>query len=68
MDRSSDAVYGLDDFDQATGLAIPENYALALRWTALEPSCVFCAMWEINLAENWEEFRQAASHFAVPQN
>ena len=58
--------YGLDDFDQTTGLAIPENYALALKWTALEPSCVFCAMWEINLAKNWDEFRQAASHFVVP--
>jgi penicillin G amidase len=58
--------YGLDDFDQTTGLAIPENYLLALRWTALEPSCVFCAMWDINLATNWEEFRQAAAHFVVP--
>jgi len=58
--------YGLDDFDQVTGLAIPDNFALSLRWTALEPSCVFCAMWEINLAKNWDEFRQAASLFAVP--
>ena len=58
--------YGLDDFDQTTGLAIPENYALALKWTALEPTCVFCAMWDINLAKNWEEFRQAAAHFVVP--
>jgi penicillin amidase len=58
--------YGLDDFDQTTGLAIPENYALALRWTALEPSCVFCAMWKINLAKDWEEFRQAAAQFVVP--
>jgi len=58
--------YDLDDFDQTTGLAIPENYALALRWTALEPSCVFCAMWDINLATNWKEFRQAAAQFVVP--
>ncbi len=58
--------YDLDDFDHRTGLAIPENYALALKWTALEPSCVFCAMWEINLAKNWEEFRLAAADFVVP--
>lgn len=58
--------YGLDDFDQSTGLAIPENYALALRWTALEPTCIFCAVWDINLAQNWDEFRLAASQFAVP--
>ncbi|MCJ7733294.1 MAG: penicillin acylase family protein, partial [Anaerolineales bacterium] len=60
------SVYGLDDFEETTGLAIPENYALALRWTALEPSCVFCAMWDINLAENWEEFRLASQAFNVP--
>ena len=60
------SVYGLDDFKETTGLAIPENYALALRWTALEPSCVFCAMWDINLAENWEEFRLASQAFIVP--
>ena len=58
--------YGLDDFHETTGLAIPDNYALALRWTALEPSCVFCSIWEINRADNWEDFRLAAQTFAVP--
>ncbi len=58
--------YGLDDFDQSTGLALPDDFALALRWTALEPSCVFCAMWDINLAKNWDEFREAARYFKVP--
>jgi penicillin amidase len=60
------SVYGLEDFGQTTGLAIPDNYALALRWTALEPTCVFCAIWDINLAKNWQEFRQAAALFGVP--
>ena len=60
------SVYGLDDFNQSTGLAIPENFALALKWTALEPSCIFCSIWELNLASNWDEFRAAASQFAVP--
>ena len=58
--------YGLDDFDQMTGIPVPDNYALALRWTALEPSCVFCAMWEINLAQNWQEFRNSSEKFVVP--
>ncbi len=60
------SVYGLEDFGEESGLAIPENYALTLRWTALEPSCIFCSIWDINLAGNWEEFREATKEFAVP--
>lgn len=60
------SVYGLEDFAEESGLAIPENYALALQWTALEPSCIFCAIWDMNLASNWEEFREASRKFAVP--
>jgi penicillin amidase len=60
------SVYGLENFTEESGLAIPDNYALALQWTALEPTCIFCAIWNINLASNWEEFREAARDFAVP--
>ena len=60
------SVYGLEDFAENTTLEIPENYALALRWTALEPRCVFCAMWKINKAQDWGEFRKAAQGFTVP--
>lgn len=60
------SVYGLENFGEESGLAIPDNYALALQWTALEPSCIFCSIWEINLANNWEEFREAAEDFSVP--
>jgi penicillin amidase len=59
-------VYGLEDFAEESGLAIPQDYALALRWTALEPTCIFCSIWDINLANNWEEFRQAARSFTAP--
>lgn len=61
-----DSVYGLENFNEESGLAIPDDYALALQWTALEPSCIFCSIWEMNLANNWEEFREAAQDFAVP--
>ena len=61
-----DSVYGLEDFAEESGLAVPDHYALALRWTALEPSCIICSFWEINLANNWEEFREAARKFSVP--
>ena len=60
------SVYGLEDFGEESGLAIPDHYALALQWTALEPTCIFCSIWDINLASNWEEFREAARDFTVP--
>ncbi|MEW6716944.1 MAG: penicillin acylase family protein [Chloroflexota bacterium] len=60
------SVYGLEDFADQAGIDIPEHFAIALRWTALEPSCVFCALWEFNIAQDWEDFRAAASKFVVP--
>lgn len=45
---------------------IPENYAIALSWTALSPSTPFEAIWGFNLAQNWNEFRNAARNFHVP--
>jgi penicillin amidase len=59
-------VYGLEEFASEAGIDLPVNFALALRWTALEPSCVFCAVWQFDKAQNWEDFRLAASKFAVP--
>jgi penicillin amidase len=59
-------VYGLEEFAGDAGIDLPADFALALRWTALEPSCVFCAVWQFDKAQNWEDFRLAASQFAVP--
>jgi penicillin amidase len=59
-------VYGLQDFAEKAGIDLPEDYAIALRWTALEPSYVFGAIWRFNRAQNWDEFRNAARNFAVP--
>ena len=47
-------------------MALPENYVISLSWTALGPSTPFEAIWGFNLARNWDEFREAASHFHVP--
>lgn len=60
------SVYGLEDFDQTSGIEFPDYYGLALQWTALEPNCVFCAIWDFNLANNWEEFRKASEEFKAP--
>ena len=54
------------NFTQKAGIELPENYAISMRWTALEPNQVFKAIFGINRASNWEEFRSAASNFAVP--
>jgi len=48
------------------GVELPEQFAVSMRWTALEPSNTFPAIWRMNLAQNWEEFRNAASYFDVP--
>ncbi len=53
-------------FKDKAGIDLPENYVVALGWTALEPGSVFDAIWGFNNASNWEEFREAASKFHVP--
>lgn len=62
----SDAEYLPEDFADVAGIELPEHYGIALRWTALEPMYTFRAIWGFNKAENWEEFRQAASQFDAP--
>jgi penicillin amidase len=62
----SDTYGDLKDFNTKAGVALPENYAISLRWTALEPSTIFQAIWGFNKAANWDEFSQAASKFNVP--
>jgi penicillin amidase len=39
---------------------------LALRWTALEGNRIFHSVMLLNLATNWEEFRQALSYWDAP--
>jgi penicillin G amidase len=63
----SDVYAPLDDFFERSGLTVPQGqYAIALRWTALEPSYIFRAILGYNQAQNWEEFRQALRDFDVP--
>nr|WP_189523578.1 penicillin acylase family protein [Nostoc sp. PA-18-2419] len=47
-------------------LELPPNYAVALRWTALQPSKLGYAIPQMNRAQNWQEFRTAASNYDVP--
>lgn len=43
-----------------------DGYAVALRWTALQPGRTADALFGIDLASNWDEFRQAARTFDAP--
>ncbi|WP_442935997.1 penicillin acylase family protein [Nostoc sp.] len=62
----SDVSPNLKQFQPIHPLEVPQNYAVALRWTALEPSKLAYAIPQINRAQNWQEFRNAASNYDVP--
>ncbi|MFI0981309.1 penicillin acylase family protein [Streptomyces sp. NPDC021093] len=42
------------------------GYAVSLKWTALMPGKSMDAVFELNRAKNFTEFRAAAGHFEVP--
>ena len=62
----SDSYGALEDFDEETSLDLPDDYAIALKWTALEPTRMVEAILGINTASNWEEFRQALQPVGRP--
>jgi penicillin amidase len=62
----SDTFGGLEGFTEQAGIELPPNYAIAMRWTALEPNRMVSAILGFNRARNLGEFREAASSFAVP--
>ena len=43
-----------------------DGYGVALRWTALEPGRTADAIFLLNAAGDWDDFRHAASMFEVP--
>lgn len=43
-----------------------DGYAVSLRWTALQPSKSMDAVFELDRADDFGEFRSAARDFAVP--
>lgn len=61
--------------DGTTGVSVPApagaategaEYAVSLRWTALDPGTTSTAVFALSTAQNFEEFRRAASLFDVP--
>ncbi|MBV7699889.1 penicillin acylase family protein [Streptomyces sp. TRM70350] len=43
-----------------------DGYGIALRWTALEPGTTMEAVFAMNKAADWDDFRAAAALFDVP--
>ncbi|MFF3495738.1 penicillin acylase family protein [Streptomyces sp. NPDC002795] len=43
-----------------------DGYGIALRWTALQPGNTMDAVFELDKASNWSEFRKASADFQVP--
>ena len=52
--------------DPAPQFDWPERYAIALRWTALEPSALISSIFQLDRAQNWQDFRSAVQLFGVP--
>jgi penicillin amidase len=52
--------------EEKWGVELPSNFAISMRWTALEPVNVFKAIFGYDKAQNWDEYRQAAVYFSVP--
>ena len=46
--------------------ALEGDYAVSLRWTALEPGTTAQAIFQLNLAQGFDDFRAAAELFDVP--
>ncbi|HSK26147.1 MAG TPA: penicillin acylase family protein [Jiangellales bacterium] len=44
----------------------PDGYAVALRWTALEPGTTGDAIFAMNAATDWQSFRAAVALFEAP--
>lgn len=43
-----------------------DGHAMALRWTALDPGRTADALYALNTAQDWDDFRAAAELFEVP--
>jgi penicillin amidase len=62
----SDIDDSFENLSETTDLEVPSLYAVSVRWTALEPSSIFEAILNMNLASDWASFRDALRDFNVP--
>ena len=60
------APYGKVEFAAQASARAGETLELALRWTALEPTFTLRAIFRLNTAQNFDDFREALRDFAAP--
>lgn len=62
----SDVFEALEEFDN-TGIDLPDEYAIAMRWTGLDdvPS-IAGPIFGLNMSKNFNDFREAARLFQIP--
>ncbi len=65
-DQNTDKDPKFVPFKDRAGIQLPAQYVIALKWTALSPSTPFQAIWGLDRAQTWEDFRAAAQNFHVP--
>jgi penicillin amidase len=53
-------------FRQRTSLELPADYAIALRWTALDPGRLLHSLLALDRVSNFEEFQAALCDWTVP--
>ncbi len=59
-------IYGSADQDYEAALGqVPDEFVVSLQWVALRPSTIIQAIFGLNRATNWTEFRTAASFWDV---
>jgi penicillin amidase len=63
---AEDPYSGTDGAVAAPAAAPEGQYAVSLRWTALEAGTTAASIFALNLAEDFEDFRAAAALFDVP--
>jgi len=61
-----DTVAEAGDAPPVNGRTSPGSYEVALQWTGLEVSQTADAIFGLNTAQDFEQFREAAKAFAVP--
>ncbi|OFE15015.1 penicillin amidase [Humibacillus sp. DSM 29435] len=65
----SDVIAGINEAgDRVVVRGAPQanSYAVSMAWTALTPSNTADAIFALDKAQNWDQFRAAAALFAVP--
>jgi penicillin G amidase len=62
----SDVSGEIASIDDESAVEIPDEHVVALRWTALDPGTTIEAVFALNRAEDWDDFRAAVELFEVP--